>query len=157
MDTHYDRWLLDTAKRRGVVRLTTVPLALIDSMKLSVSREDLLNSLSESTDQSMSHSEPHRAVTQKKQQRWRFGKGRTLERVTSQEMKPRTSEPEAGAVQRQSERETAFQREGDGEGERRGSRRSFAVAQGREGELSRTNSSSSVFQVHNAHGSIYVV
>lgn len=39
------RWLLDSAERRGIIRISYVPLGLMDGIKHSVSREDLLNTL----------------------------------------------------------------------------------------------------------------
>ena len=154
----YHRWLLDSAERRGVVNLTTLPLGLIDGMKHSVSREDLLNSLSFSLNQTPTHSETqHKGGATQKRRGWRLGKGRSQERKTSLEMcelqPKREVETETLAVgvgKSQSEEMKTYKISEVGN-EGVGSRTSLvsSTATEREGQFSRADSfrSSSVFQV----------
>lgn len=57
------RWLLDSAERRGMTRISFVPLGLMDGIKHSVSREDLFNSLPTSSEKHSTPKQSHKTQT----------------------------------------------------------------------------------------------
>ena len=133
---------MDSAERRGAVKLLTVPLGLIDGMKHSVSREDLLSSLSVSTKKSPSHTE---AASPPRKWGWKQGKG--PEQIALHELQPVT---DTRAAEQNFKRDVASLSNG-GEERVSGSRASLSssVMMWKEERLSRASSSrsSKLFQV----------
>ena len=117
-------------------------------MKHSVSREDLLSSLSVSTDKSPSHPE---APASKKWGR-KPGKGKDPERIVLHELQTKADAKPGASREEKMEKEVASSRNeqvGGGEERVSGSRMSLASSTWREEKLSRGNSSRSsrIFQV----------